>query len=172
MHGDSATLCLNETANERGYVFDYNDEGDYFNKLIDSAKNVVSHFVASSQLYSLLLGMRYGETTKIENAEIMQIVRYISDNLNGDLSVQNLASIVNLSRPYFTELFTKTIGKSPYVYVTEERLKKARQLLYTTNKSMGEIATLCGYYDVSSFIRLFKKREGVTPLEFRKNNPL
>lgn len=169
VRGAIADEMIRQIALKNGIVFSFYDILGQFDKIMSSAKNLVSDVEVSKNAYSLLLSIYHGETNVTnKNSVIDKVTQYISDNLSGDLSVDVLANTVNLSRPYFSEVFIKSVGKSPSFYVLLERLKKARFLLCTTDMPILEIASACGYYDVSSFIRVFKKHEGVTPYAFRK----
>ena len=170
--GQISTACVNEVIKKRGAVFPFFNESNHFESITNSIKNLEAESVISSGVYNLISSLIYGENFNTETNVITNVKTYVLNNLNGDLSVEKLASVAGLSRPYFSCYFLKNYGKSPSNYVIEERLKYARRLLYTTNKPISEIACLCGYYDVSSFIRLFKKHEGESPYKYRKNNPL
>jgi AraC-like DNA-binding protein len=63
----------------------------------------------------------------------------------------------------------KTIGMSPMQYVTYYRLSKAKRLLSTTDVKISAIAKEVGIEDVTYFSRLFKRMEGMTPQEYRRN---
>lgn len=172
LSGSSIASIISAITDARTYVFPFFDREGVFDAIISNAAEHANEKLASAAAYKLLLSAYYGEESKAENGMIKSIKTYIAKNLAADLSVATLASAAGLSRPYFTELFTRETGKSPSLYVTSERLKKAKELLYTTDKPVTEIAADCGYFDVSSFIRLFKRREGATPLALRKDKPL
>ena len=171
LKGVASNEIVNAIINKNTIVFPFLDN-EYFDKIITLIKNMEDEAVISREAYNLLLSAYYLENSAPQDEIILAIQKYVANNLSGDLSVEKLADVVNLSRPYFSEYFLKKCGKSPSNYVIDERLKRAKYLLYTTNKSINEIACLCGYYDVSSFIRLFKRYEGVSPYKFRKTNPL
>jgi AraC-like DNA-binding protein len=168
--GIVANELLTTIIKNRGVVVPFYNDGEIFNKIINKVSNLEGENVVSNSVYNLIANVYYGENTAFTDEVVSAVESYVTNNLSGDLSVEKLAKIVNLSRPYFSQYFTKKCGKSPSNYVIEERLKRARHLLYTTQKPISEISALCGYLDVSSFIRLFKKFEGQSPYKFRKNN--
>ena len=172
LHGTAVNGLIEETVRLRGNAFPFFDKAEIFSKFIDGAIACISEKDASFTAYSLLLAAYYGEENKAENTPINKAKAYILENISGNLSVANLAFITGFSRPYFTKLFIQETGKSPSAFVINERIKQAKRLLYTTDKPVSEIAAECGYFDTASFIRLFKRCEGVTPLALRKDKPL
>lgn len=107
-----------------------------------------------------------------EKADLyMHTMRYIKKNyMNSDLSIQEIADDNHIALPNLTMYFKKQVGQTPKDYLTHIRMKHAKELLVTTKDSLSNIANQSGYQNVSSFIRQFKKVEGITPGEYRKIN--
>lgn len=82
--------------------------------------------------------------------------------------VESLANVAGMSRSNFSKKFHEIIGMAPMEYVRDWRLSRARHLLKESQSSIDEIADQCGYQSVPSFSRLFKKRFGEGPGQFRK----
>lgn len=97
----------------------------------------------------------------IENA-----IRYIRDHLHTDLSVSSCARQVHLSGSYFANLFKKTTGTTFHLFVTQERMERAKQMLLA-DMQVQEIAEALGYEERRYFTEVFKKQVGMTPSEFR-----
>lgn len=95
---------------------------------------------------------------------------YIDSNLKQKISLNKLASIVNLSPTYFHKIFTDTLGITPTEYITNARINTAKELLVKTNLPVYEIAIECGYDNIPYFSYIFKNRTGVAPGEFRKRH--
>ena len=169
--GETANNILRATAVMRSHVFAFLDINGYFDSIIECARIKADEKYASEVVFKLLNACYFGEKEHIDNPFICKTKEYVKNNLSSDLSVTELSRQVGLSRPYFTELFTREAGISPTAYITEERLKRAKELLFTTDMTISEIAENVGYGDVSSFIRLFKKHIGKTPLALRKSDP-
>lgn len=74
------------------------------------------------------------------------------------------------SHSRFSELFKKHVGMSLIDYIVNKRLSYASDLLLTTDKSTLEISTIVGYNSYSCFVKLFKKRFNVSPIQYRKQN--
>lgn len=101
--------------------------------------------------------------------DIIQIVKdYISENLNGNLTVSNLAKIVNMSSSHFSRVFKQQTGFSPYDYILISRLNRAKYLLQVTDMTVASIAYEIGFNSESNFIYFFTENEGISPGKFRK----
>ncbi|RYG62984.1 AraC family transcriptional regulator [bacterium] len=88
---------------------------------------------------------------------------YIEDELDSDLSLNEMAEIAGLSPYHFARCFKETAGKTPHQYVISRRVERARQLLATSRLSLAQIALQCGFSDQSHLSRQFKRSLGVTP---------
>lgn len=92
---------------------------------------------------------------------------YIEANYAGEISVQGIARCLGLSRSYFSAVFSRAEGLSPQEYLVEFRLRKAAELIETRGLRPGEAAAACGYPDVFTFSKMFKKKFGVPPGKYR-----
>ncbi|OON92477.1 MAG: hypothetical protein ATN32_09655 [Candidatus Epulonipiscium fishelsonii] len=107
---------------------------------------------------------------KNRNDLYMDIINYFHQNYsNSQLSIQEIAEASQMAMPNLTTYFKKRVGATPKEYLTTVRMDKAKELLRTSNDSIDEITSLVGYTNTSSFIRQFKKVEGITPGEYRKS---
>lgn len=87
------------------------------------------------------------------------------------ISVATLAKAANLSISRFHALFRETTGLSPHAYIAREKLKRAQELLRTTDKTLDEISLETGFYDPYHFGRQFKKMFGMPPGQYRHMDP-
>lgn len=95
--------------------------------------------------------------------------KYIINNFNKDITLKDVASEVYLSHNYLSELFKKEVGEGFYDFLSKYRIKKAKEILMTTNLKVYEIAEYVGYSDSITFGRAFKKITGTTPNGFRSS---
>lgn len=105
--------------------------------------------------------------TSIPN-ELEKVITYINDNLDKDLSLEELAKTATMSRTYFCTVFKKFNGISPWDYITIKRVEKSIEMLKYTDKNTLEIASACGFNSSSNFYKAFKKITGKTPGEYVK----
>lgn len=95
--------------------------------------------------------------------------KYIINNFNKNITLKDVADEVFLSQNYLSELFKKEIGEGFYDFLSNYRIKKAKEILLTTNLKVYEIAKNVGYNDAITFGRTFKKITGTTPNNFRNS---
>ncbi len=95
-------------------------------------------------------------------------IQYIHDHYHEKITIQKLASLEHYHPTYYSEWFYKKTEKTPFTYIQEVRLNKAKELLCHTNLSILHIALQVGLEYQSSLTRLFQKYEGITPTQFRK----
>lgn len=107
---------------------------------------------------------------KEENVKnIKTILDYIKDNYSKEITIDELAQLLNFSKSHFMRFFKKNLGLTAIDYINEYRLNVSSNLLVNTNLTITEIATKIGISNVSYFNRLFKKHFQVSPMQYRKN---
>lgn len=84
------------------------------------------------------------------------------------LTLESMAGILQASPVYLSRLFKQELGESFGTYLTQIRIRKAAQLLHSTDMSINEVAERSGYETQHYFSTAFKKQTGVSPLQFRK----
>lgn len=99
---------------------------------------------------------------------ILGITRYLQKNLSQEISLSILSEEFKLNPQYIGQLFKSEIGVGFLTYLTNIRLENAKKLLASTSFSVAEVAEQCGYSDYRVFTKVFKKTEGITPSQFRK----
>lgn len=103
----------------------------------------------------------------IPRSQLKVVIEYIEENLHHNLSLFELAAIVQMSPNYFLRLFKKSTGVTPYQYVINCRINKAKELLRNQKLTLVEISQKLGFYDQSRFTNTFRKRVGITPKKYR-----
>lgn len=101
---------------------------------------------------------------------IHQVRQFIMDNLSEDLGRDDIAAHFCLSPDYFSQLFHQKTGIKLVNYVTDVRMEAAEHMLLTSSQAIGDIAMAVGYGSSTYFSRVFKMKNGVTPVQFRENN--
>ncbi len=99
----------------------------------------------------------------LSREKLVRAVAYIQDQLDTDLTVSGIAQAVGLSPNHFTKLFKESTGQSPYQYVVEARVRKAKELLTTAKFTISEAAHQVGFVDQSHLTRHFKRVFGLPP---------
>ena len=97
-----------------------------------------------------------------------EVTRYIEENLDEDLSLIALSKRCFYNASYFSRVFKQRYHVTLSEYVMEKRLKKARELLVTTNEPIAQVIKLVGFHNKSFFYKVFQKHYGITPLQCRR----
>ena len=102
--------------------------------------------------------------------QLCQRIKAYIDESFGDpaLGISAVGSKFEMSGAYLSRLFADTIGSTIAAYITSVRIENARKMLKKDSMSVEEISEACGFLSSSTFIRLFKKIEGMTPGAYRK----
>lgn len=100
---------------------------------------------------------------------VEEIRRYLDENFAADITLSAMANRYNISPSYLSLLFTERTGKNFIDYLTERRIKKAKELLKHTDLKIYEISNAVGYKDSFYFSNCFKKMTGMSPSEYREN---
>lgn len=103
------------------------------------------------------------------NSKVQEIKKYIQQNYSRNLTLEEIAESVYLSPSYASRLFKKVQEYSIMEYLTHIRMDAAKHLLINPQYLIDEIAVNIGYVDASYFTKVFKKHEGMTPTQYRKN---
>ena len=103
-----------------------------------------------------------------EDYIIEQAIHYIDENYTQQLSLEDMASNVSLSPIYFHNRFKAATGETPHEYLMGLRIKKAVNLLVTSDFSVAEIAYECGFSSQSYFSYVFKKKMNLSPREYMR----
>ena len=106
----------------------------------------------------------------LNRRQIKQIKEFIEENLGEDLSLEALATQVNLSHYHFLRLFRQTTGQSPYQYILLRRLEHAKKLLQRTKLPLAQVALESGFAHQSHLNRVFKQHLGLTPRAYRQQS--
>ena len=98
------------------------------------------------------------------------IWQVIAHNLHRDITLEELARAVSLSKYHFAHTFHETFGMPPMQFITEERIRQAKYRLCNTTEQVNEIAEALGFSESGYFSKVFKKECGCTPTEYRNQN--
>ena len=98
---------------------------------------------------------------------IDQIQFYINRNYQKNITQEFIASLFYLNRSYLSQLFNKQTNKKFIDYLNEVRINKAKELLLHSDRKMYQIAKSVGYDNTKYFFRIFKKKTGFSPEQFR-----
>ena len=136
----------------------------YLNNLLSL---LATHYVQNYSNYVDLQSER-AALSRFDKNQLAKVDSYIFDNMANNISVDELADLLNYSKFYFLREFKKLVGITPYQYLMDKRLEQAKVLLSKAKIDIAAISLELGFNDQPHFTRAFKKQFGVTPGQFQK----
>ncbi len=141
----------------------------------ENMKNVnITQGKEPDKVYSLIDTINkgiYNKSFEIKEQKNNIILRpaleYIQNNYCHSISLDEMASLCNISSSYFSKLFKKMTGENFSNYISKLRMKKAKELLETSDISIKNLSIDLGFEDCGYFVKVFKKIVGVTPSSYR-----
>ncbi|MEQ2444908.1 helix-turn-helix domain-containing protein [Pseudoflavonifractor intestinihominis] len=104
--------------------------------------------------------------------ECVTVRRYIDSHFKESLSLDVLAEVAHVNKYYLVHTFSKEFGISPINYLISRRIAESKQLLSDTDHSLSQISHMLGFSSPSYFSQSFRKLEGVSPMEYRRQSKL
>lgn len=137
----------------------------WYNKPV--AQHVQRHF--SHEIRRAYESMRYYEGGSDQHSDetILQVQLWLQDHYQDSVNLKTVATQFDMSTRSFNRRFRLATGKTPLKYLQELRMGNARDLLQTSNLSIGEVALQVGYQDLGHFSALFRKYFNATPMDYR-----
>ena len=118
---------------------------------------IMSHFIREAQ-----------PRIWTSDERMKRVLKHIHEHITDEVAIEDLANVACVTKTYFIRLFKQEFGISPVQYINRKKVERAQLLLFTTDKSVKEIAYMLGISDHSYFIRLFRKTAGITPQDYRR----
>jgi AraC family transcriptional regulator len=146
----------------RQFINEYENDGFNSDAVLSSLAAVITHTLVRAVLHS------ERENKPADGEKGMEkTVEYMEQHFGEKLTVRQLADTAHLSVPQFDRKFRHLYGKSPFQYLTEVRVSKAKRLLKKTDASLTETAYRCGFSSPANFTSIFKKYTGAIPSAYR-----
>lgn len=165
--------CINNTILETFKYMDLNENIieallNKYEKIVnfEMDKNILMNkykLFVLKQLEEISLGTNKRELTAVTKAK-----KYISDNYQNQITLEEVAEEVEISPGYLSTMFKKELGINFSDYIIELRVEMAKNILKNTNLSIAEITEEVGYTDCRYFSKLFNKIVGIKPSKYRK----
>jgi AraC family transcriptional regulator len=97
-----------------------------------------------------------------------RVIDYMKANLAQDLSILDLATLTSMSESHFSRSFKQSVGITPYQYLMQQRVERAKQLLKQQAISISDIALDCGFANQTHLTKVFRQTTGMTPKTYQK----
>jgi AraC family transcriptional regulator len=110
------------------------------------------------------------QTQRLTHRQMQRIREFVEANLETDIRLEMMAGICGRSTEYFVRVFKATAGVSPYQYVLNLRIERAKALLSVEGASIADVALQCGFSHQEHLTRMFRRFTGVTPGRYRSSH--
>jgi AraC family transcriptional regulator len=104
----------------------------------------------------------------LSRSQLQRVIDYIQANLTQDLSILDLATLTGMSESHFSRSFKRSVGISPYQYLMQQRVERAKQLLAQRSFAISTIALDCGFANQTHLTKVFRQMTGLTPKAYQK----
>ncbi|WP_160724976.1 response regulator transcription factor [Bacillus sp. USDA818B3_A] len=149
----------------RSGIYDYLLKPVELEELKECLENWVNHRRKKNDRSSNSL---VKEADPLELSTVERVINYVKSKVPGEVTLTEAANYVNLNPSYLSKLFKDKTEQNFVDFVLEIRMNEARHLLVSTSLRVSEIADRLGYSDITYFSNMFKRKNGVTPSEYRK----
>lgn len=102
--------------------------------------------------------------------ECALVRRYIDSHFKENITLSQLSDLVHINKYYLVHTFSREYGVSPISYLISRRLQESKYLLSRTNHSLSQISHMLGFSSPSYFSQCFRRAEGISPMEYRRQN--
>ena len=109
-----------------------------------------------------------GSSRRDSDVQFIQLIDYMEKHLSEKITLEDLSELMHFDKSYLIERFKSLWGLPPKQYLNALRLEKAKELLVTTDKTVTDIAQETGFQSIHYFSSFFKRKENMTPLNYRK----
>ncbi len=133
---------------------------DYLSVINNCMDNVITE-IKRSTVHTPFKSLTYRDM-------LSEAIAYIDEYFLSEISAEQLAGITNYSYHRFRHIFKSATGVSPKQYIISKRIEHAKKLLAEGHESVTEIGYQCGFSTTSLFIRQFKEKTSLTPIQYRK----
>jgi AraC-like DNA-binding protein len=106
----------------------------------------------------------------VTDKRIVKILRYIHENIDRSISIDELSTLCYLTNDHFIRLFKKEMHCTPVRYINQKKIEKAGLMLIIGKKSIKDISYSLSFDNISYFYRLFKKTTGIAPSQYREQS--
>jgi|WetSurMetagenome_2_1015567.scaffolds.fasta_scaffold128967_1 AraC family transcriptional regulator len=147
----------------RQFISEYENGNSHSDAMLDNLSGIITHTFIRALLWHGEKNGGSGYEPGMEN-----LIEYIEQNFGQKIEAKQLAKLAYMSVSHLDRKFKQAYGKSPFQYLVEIRIAKAKQLLKQNNESVIDIALRCGFSSPANFTSLFKRYTGVNPSQYRK----
>lgn len=155
---------------------------EYFDKVVSAVNDIMdineqnaphaevltSKYITDLLTYALTSDKSHQQYDSALKQKLGAVHSYISSHFTEDISLEKLSARFYISKYYLTREYKRIYGKTIFQHIITARINHGKNLLRFSDRSVEEIAHLCGFNDQSYFARQFKKTESITCFAYRK----
>lgn len=141
----------------------------------DAIARLLTESAADTML--MLIREKYSESAPVQRerreldaATRKMVVEYLNDSLDSEIHLDTLAQLTGMSVQGFISAFRRAFHSTPYQFLLDRRIERAKTLLLGSSRSIAEIASLVGFSTPGHFATAFKRRVGIPPSTFRRRS--
>ena len=182
--GQNYLLPIMRNSSFKGIALYKDDPNDA--KLLDAIRSAIAlcdrpevgyEFEVRNTLSELIVEIfkRHGKVstglskTAVKNEERIKVMlSFIEEHYEDNITLESIAASAAVSKPECVRCFNNNLGRSPIQFLKEYRLQKAAYYIRTTDRNINDIASSCGFYEMSYFARSFKSQYSSSPTEYRR----
>ena len=109
-------------------------------------------------------------TLKYKKENIKKVIDYMNENYYSNISCDEMSELIQTNKFIFIRSFKAETGRTPYEYLLNLKIEKAKKMLKSNEYTVTEISMMCGFSSHSHFTSTFKKKVGISPTEYKINS--
>lgn len=152
------------------YITNLQDITKIIEACVESGNRLNNIYELSALCYTLLMTVQYCMEPEVEGytMKIDKVITFINKNYYKPITIAELANLINITPQYLCKLFAGNMNKRPMEYINELKIRKSKELMINSNKTIDRISKEVGFETSSYYGKCFKKIEKVTPSQFRR----
>jgi AraC family transcriptional regulator len=132
-----------------------------------------SSIARASSLLQVEADRHRSPSTKVKSGglapwQMHRVRTFVEERLSESILIEDLSTLVSLSKTHFSRAFKQSFGDTPHVYILRRRVELARHLILTSDIPLAELAVVCGLTDQAHLSRLFRHFTGESPAAWRR----
>ena len=151
----------------RGYA-DFSELLPLFRKLDTLTLSRASVVERTAVFLEILSVLKKKNDRTEKNAVVLEVISMVAENIQKPFSLDEVAAKCGYSKNHVINVFKRETGKTPYAYITDMKLRMAKQMLQHSDSSLSQIGIECGFGDYINFYKSFVKAYGEPPLSWKR----
>lgn len=161
--------AINQTIRKLLNVYPYKAYIKFPDNKINTPDNPKIYGILHHLFECILLELYDSLKYPTQNPHVINIIKYINDNITKPISLNDVSNTAHLSKEYTSRLFKQEMSITVSEYINQQKLLLAKDMLANTNISLQTVSSNLGYENYTYFTKLFKETFGINPQKMRKD---